>query len=191
MARVALGAGALVAVAAVAVTRILWSDRQPEPVVTAAVTAPARVPLVTVEPGISARQPVRAAPHPRSKNGAGPSQAELELIRLEEEALRRIDVVPVLEAAGVDVKALRARLDAAEVMRHAAADEVLTRGYMRDYFASQSYPYGYPVERAMHDARASAEAQVAELDISARVLSLGKELENDTNDVPEPAVHPR
>src|SRR5262249_62374088 len=62
---------------------------------------------------------VRAAPRP------GASEAEIELIALEEAALRRIDVVPVLEAAGVDVHALKARADAADILRHVAADELM------------------------------------------------------------------
>jgi hypothetical protein len=52
--------------------------------------------------------------------------------------------------------------------RHVAGDD--TRGgHMRDYFTTQIYPYGYPVDQAMRDA--AAEGQVAELDPVARPVA--------------------
>jgi hypothetical protein len=158
-----------------------------------AATAPAAPRPELAEPKVTEEPPqVAAAPQPETPNstGSAPSRAETELIALEEEALRRIDVTPVLEDAGVDVSALKRRPDAAEILRHVAGDEVLARGYMRRHFGAQVYPYGYPVEQAVRDARLAAENQVAQLNTRARIESLTEELDRDEVGIPEPEVYP-
>ncbi|HTO05713.1 MAG TPA: hypothetical protein VMR86_01545 [Myxococcota bacterium] len=164
----------------------------PAPKPRAAADAPP-APAENARPAAAAvvEPPAVAPPPPNSASRTyGASPAEIQLIGLEEEALRRIDVEAVLEAAGVDVHALKARPDAAEILRHVAADELMTRSYMRDYFNDTTFPYGYPTENATRDARAHAEGMIAQLTVEGRVESLTHDLESDDVEMPEPKVYP-
>ncbi|MFI5317589.1 MAG: hypothetical protein ACHQ6T_17945, partial [Myxococcota bacterium] len=158
--RLALGACALVAAGALAIALVAGPEpRSRDAPSHAAVPAPIRAAAVNVERVRASAPPAEAGPETRVTGRASAargatrsaSQTEIELAALESEALRQIDVIPLLEAAGVDVARLRARPDADEVMRHVAADELLTRQLMRDQLASSIYPYGYPRDQAIYD----------------------------------------
>lgn len=144
---------------------------------------PASVPAPVAAP---ARSALAARPAPERP---APSRVEAELIALEERARRRIDVIPILEAAGIDVRALQARPDADDVMRKVAADEVLTRGFMRDTFESTIYPYGLPADQVARDARGSAVSAMAALTLEDRIATLERELDRPNNDEPEPRFY--
>jgi len=144
---------------------------------------PAFVPAPVAAPPRSA---LAARPAPERP---APSRVEAELIALEERARRRIDVIPILEAAGIDVRALQARPDADDVMRKVAADEVLTRGFMRDTFESTIYPYGLPADQVARDARGSAVSAMAALTLEDRIATLERELDRPNNDEPEPRFY--
>jgi len=198
MSRLALGAGGFLVAAAIAAGWYLAS-RTPEPAPRAPDLAPVSaariqvvpaVPAPALSPGLALDRRVERPSAAAQVAPSAASPADVKLVALEEEALRRIDVVPVLEAAGVDVHALRARPDAADILRHVAADELLTRAYMREYFSTVIYPHGYPTDTALRDARNHAETMIAQLNTEARVESLEHDLEADTVDVPAPEVYP-
>jgi hypothetical protein len=116
----------------------------------------------------------------------GSPAADAELRSLEEEARRRIDLSPLLEAAGVDARALAKRPDADEVLRQVAGDELLVRAALRDLFATTTYPYGYPRDVLMREARSYAERITAGLSPQERSEALARELERPDADLPEP-----
>ena len=184
-----LAAGALVAAAALAFE------------LSPARAIPPRAPSATP----SALQPAPPVPAPAvaaalQQASAAPSAAlalqprehrsgNNDLLALEDQALRRIDIAPVLESAGVDVHALAARPDGEDVLRHAAADELLTRAFMRDLFSFTVYPYGYPEDHAQAEARAVAQQIIAKLSPEDRASTLQRALAGST-DVPEPYFYP-
>ena len=119
------------------------------------------------------------------------TRIETELAALEAEALRRLDVGPVLEAAGIDVRELRARPDGEEILRHVAGDEVLLRSTEREIFATTIYPEGYPREQAENDVREVALRMVSALTPEGRAAALAGELDMRRSvEAPEPAFHP-
>ena len=190
-----LAAGALAA--AVALGLALIARRSPtEPRVTAA-PAPTRErisappppgspPSAALQPDLAASRPAPSAVPNATPSPPGASRADAELVALEERALRRIDVIPLLEASGVDMSALRQRADADDVMRRVAADELLTRKYMRLYFSLHAFSPGVPRDVALHDARVVAEQAVAELDPAERARQLALELAEPESPPPEP-----
>jgi hypothetical protein len=120
---------------------------------------------------------------------ADASREENELRGLEEEALRQIDVIPLLRAAGLDIDRLDARPDANDVLRHVAADELMTRSMMHDLLSSTIYPYGYPRDRALNDARDAANRMVAALSPEARIELLQTALVDGSSAEPEPTFY--
>jgi len=189
-----LSAGVAIAILAAGAVWLALRDRSPEPAGRPAVAAPSEATIkVIVRPQEPETEPPRGATVSAPTVTVAPSeplsQTDIELIALEEQAQRRIDVVPLLEGAGIDLKTLQERPDGQDVLRHIAADELLTRGYMREYFSTVTYPHGYPIESAERDARAHAESMIAQLVGNARVESLEQELEADSADLPEPTVY--
>ena len=142
-----------------------------------------RPPAPTV--AIAVTLPPAAAPAPPAPSSGQRPAGNNDLLALEDQALRRIDVAPVLESSGVDVRALAARPDGEDVLRHAAADELLTRALMRDLFSLTVYPYGYPEEHAQAEARDIAQGIIAKLSLEERANMLQRALAGST-DVPEP-----
>jgi hypothetical protein len=196
--RLAFAAGALLAVAAFGlllrgrepvsprrVTSLPTAERAPEPL-----PVPAEAPTAAApEPRSAPEEPRVApvAPLPGSPPAARDTpRASAEIAALEERALRRIDVVPLLESSGVDVAALRRRPDADEVMRHVAGDELLTRMYMRQMFSVAVYPPEVPRETALANARSVAEDLVSRLGADERAGLLAHELAQPEAPPPEP-----
>jgi hypothetical protein len=200
LARLGLGAGALLAAGALALA--LGGRAQPPRAGAAReVAAPAPVRAAAVDaappqagdPGAGSRSEPRVTggvPAPRSPSDSA-SRGEVDLVALEDEALRQIDVIPLLEAAGVDVARLRARPDAGDVLRHVAADELLTRAFMRELLSTTVYPYGYPRDTAMYDARSAADRMMAALSPEARAEALGRALADGSSELPEPTFYSR
>jgi len=145
---------------------------------------PVRPPAPTVATAVTSPPAVAAGP-PAPPPGQRPA-GNNDLLALEDQALRRIDVAPVLERAGVDVRALAARPDGEDVLRHAAADELLTRALMRDLFSLTVYPYGYPEDHAQAEARDIAQGIIAKLSAEDRANMLQRALAGYVTDVPEP-----
>jgi hypothetical protein len=112
-----------------------------------------------------------------------------DLRALEDQALRQIDVVAILGAAGIDADALEARPDGDDVLRHIAADELLTRSVMRDMLTNTIYPYGYPREQALADARAAADRMIAAMSPEARAALLETALADGSSAEPELAFY--
>jgi hypothetical protein len=145
--------------------------------------APAPSPRPVAEPhaevprvGLPAlRDPVRAE-----------SRVEVDLLQLEDRALRRIDVSELLAAAGIDESELRRRSDGQDILRHLAGDELLVREVMRDLFSDAVYPAGFPRDEALREARSSAEGRIAALSVEARAESLASAVERDDVSAPEP-----
>jgi len=153
-----------------------------------------RVRLEPVPPAVPA--PVEhadaATPVQRSgsaRPGKDSSLEENDLRALEDAALQQIDVGPLLRAAGIDAAALQARPDGNDILRHVAADELLTRSMMRDLFAGTIYPYGYPRDRALDDARSAANRMVAALSVEARIQLLETALRDGSSAEPEPSFY--
>jgi hypothetical protein len=133
-----------------------------------------------------------AASQPSGFGGASRERAtrtENDLRALEDQALRQIDVVPILRAAGIDGDALEARPDGNDLLRHIAADELLTRSVMRDMLTNTIYPYGYPREQALADARAAADRMIAALNPEARATLLETALADGSSADPEPTFY--
>ncbi|HTO69273.1 MAG TPA: hypothetical protein VMR31_05375 [Myxococcota bacterium] len=160
-----------------------------------AVALPAAAPEALAVPAPSSSEPA-SAPAPVGPVAAAPrrvpiaepadaTRSETELRALEDQALRRIDVGPLLENAGIDVAKLRARPDGDDVLRHVAGDELLVRAFMRDLLSLTVYPYGYPEDRALADARSGAEKAVAKLSPEDRANTLARALEGPS-DLPAP-----
>ena len=189
--RIAFAAGALVIAGALAAAWIARApvDRAPRP-------APASPNGVAREPASeagapapipSARESAAAQrPLPAPRRGAADSRADAELIALEDKALRRIDVVALLDAAGIDPRELQRRPDADDVLRHLAGDELLVRLYMRLQFGLRVYPPDQPREAALRDARAKAEDVVAGLSAAERARYLADALAVPEGPPPEP-----
>jgi hypothetical protein len=188
--RLAFAAGALLAVAAFGlllrgrepvsprrVTSLPTAERAPEPL-----PVPAEAPTAAApEPRSAPEEPRVApvAPLPGSPPAARDTpRASAEIAALEERALRRIDVVPLLESSGVDVAALRRRPDADEVMRHVAGDELM--------FSVAVYPPEVPRETALANARSVAEDLVSRLGADERAGLLAHELAQPEAPPPEP-----
>jgi hypothetical protein len=173
-------AGALAAV---------WLGRAPErpapvsppsPIGVASEPAPD---LQAAPPGIPPRANAEPSSPPR---GDAASREDVELIALEEAALRRIDVVAVVEAAGIDPRELQRRPDADDVLRHLAGDELLARLYMRLQFGLRVYPADQPRAEVIRDARAKAEELVAALSPEQRAKQLANALAYPEGPPPEP-----
>jgi hypothetical protein len=194
MSRVTFAAGGVLASGLCALALIL-AGRNTPPSVEARPQETRSTPRVSLVPEISPvtdAHPVLTSASPAKRSdGDSASRTEAELVALEDQALRRVDVLPLLEAAGIDVAALRARPDAEDILRHVAGDEVLTRARMRDFFSTTVYPYGYPVDHALREARTAAESTVAQLSGQARVESLAADLEADSTELPEPELYPK
>jgi hypothetical protein len=119
----------------------------------------------------------------------GETRADTDLRALEDQALRQIDVMPLLRAAGIDATALEARSDGNDMLRHIAADELMTRSIMHDLLRNTIYPYGYPREQALADARATADRMVAAMIPEARVGLLEEALADGSSAEPEPTTY--
>src|SRR5258706_1970925 len=138
----------------------------------------------------SAREAAAPPRPPFARPGGGAdARADAELIALEDKALRRIDVVALLDAAGIDPRELQRRADADDLLRHLAGDELLVRLYMRLQFALRVYPPDQPREAALRDARAKAEEVVAGLGAAERASHLADALASPEGPAPEP-VYP-
>jgi hypothetical protein len=136
--------------------------------------------------------PAKSAPIAPSAPAPAPEAATREqndLRALEDQALRQIDVAPILRAAGIDGAALAARPDGNDTLRHIAADELLTRSIMRDLLSNTIYPYGYPREQALADARAAADRMMAAMIPEARADLLEQALADGSSAEPEPAFY--
>lgn len=193
--RLGLATGALLGAAALALVFLV--TRPPPSLPLGAVPAKERAPEPSPEAQPTPPEPQRVetpkslavAPSARPTAPAA-SRADAELIALEERALRRVDVVALLEASGVDVRALRQRADADDVLRRLAADELLTQMFMRGLFALKVYPPDVPREAALREARARAEEIVAGLTSANRAEQLARELEQPPKPPPEPTYVP-
>ncbi|HXZ84593.1 MAG TPA: hypothetical protein VEI82_03790 [Myxococcota bacterium] len=148
-------------------------------------------PVAPAAPAPAARAdavaPERASARARPREDASPEENELRA--LEDQALRQIDPIPLLRTAGIDVQGLEARPDGNDILRHVAADELLTRSIMRDRLASSIYPYGYPRERVLEDTRAIANRMVAALSREARIALLETALVDGSSAEPEPVFY--
>lgn len=181
--RVLFAAGALVTLGALAVS---WCARAPRSAAPAPAPSPSGV-APEVKPNLPApAPPVTPAPEPKPPPAAAPSRADAQLIALEDKALRRIDVVALLEQHGIDPRELGRRPDADDLLRHLAADELLTRLLMRQIFALRVYPTDYPREAALSEARTAAETAVADMSPGDRVKYLTDELASPDAPPPEP-----
>ncbi len=191
--RIALAAGALVIAGALAAA---WIARAPQDRAPSPVPAPesqnggAREPAKKAEAPAPFQSAPESATPPRSPiaapRGGADSRADAELIALEDNALRRIDVVALLDAAGIDPRELQRRPDADDVLRHLAGDELLVRLYMRLQFGLRVYPPDQPREAALRDARAKAEDVVAGLSAAERARYLADALAVPEGPPPEP-----
>jgi len=195
MRRILIAAGALITAGAIAfalarpepkghptappsVASTAGRTEEPKPAVSTAAARPAAP--TAAPPAASA-----AAAVP-SESGSTPSN---DLLALEDQALRRIDIAPVLESSGVDLGALTEQADGEDVLRHAAADELLTRAFMRDLFSLTVYPTGYPEAHALSEARDVAQGIIATLSPVARANALQRALAG-SSDVPVPFFYP-
>ena len=181
-----LGALALAALAVVG-RSLRVRHAQPLPAAAEAPRPAAPAPLAAPSPAPPSvpAAPVAAAPRSAPGSDSDATRSETELRALEDQALRRIDVTPLLESAGIDVAKLRARPDGEDVLRHVAGDELLVRAFMRDLLSLTVYPYGYPEDRALADARSGAEKAVAKLSPEDRANTLARALQGPS-DVPAP-----
>jgi type IV secretory pathway VirB10-like protein len=194
-------AGALALAGAVAFalleTRVRDAANAPPPSVSAAKPAPALTPGATDDvaapaaPAPPAPQPPVAKPAPVAEARASdaPRAASSDLLALEDQALRRIDIGPILASEGMDARELAARQGGEDVMRHMAGDELLTRAFMRDLFSTTVYPYGYPQDHAQSEARTVAAKIVAGLSPEDRASTLQRALAGSA-DVPTPFFYP-
>jgi len=191
------GAGIAAALALAALFALRGQDPAMAAVGAPAPAATSRGPLVPVIAAVpappstssSAAAPVPPVARESARPSEDPSPEENELRALEDEALRQIDVVPILRAAGIDVQALQARPDGNDLMRHVAADELLTRSMMRDRFANTIYPHGYPRDQIMDDARGMSNRMVAALSREARIALLQTALADGSSAEPEPTFY--
>ena len=192
---------ALLMAAALTFAFVRSPSHEPESAFPAAAprAAPATADRSVPAPAVAARPaPAPAAAPappsaPRLQPPADPEalRVESELVALEEEALRRLDVVPILEEAGIDVRQLRARPDGEAVMRHVAGDEVLLRATEREMFSTTIYPAGYSKEQAVNDVRETALRMVSALTPEGRAAALASELDmRRTVERPQPEFHP-
>ncbi|HTO69272.1 MAG TPA: hypothetical protein VMR31_05370 [Myxococcota bacterium] len=138
--------------------------------------------------------PVAAERGPAAAASVAPARpdatrAQTDLRALEDQALRQIDVVPILRAAGLDPTALEARPDGNDVLRHVAADELITRSIMHGILSGTIYPYGYPRAQALADARAAADRMMAAMTPEARVDELERALVDGSSAEPEPQFY--
>ena len=185
---IAVGSSVLACASAYA----LWPRSAPaiasraHPKAVAVSAAPALLPEAAAAPSIASTPKANASP---AKPDNDASREENDLRALEEEALRQIDVVPLLRAAGVDIDRLQARPDANDVLRHVAADELMTRSMMHGLLTSTIYPYGYPRDRALNDARDAANRMVAALSQEARIDLLQSALVDGSSAEPEPTFY--
>jgi hypothetical protein len=125
----------------------------------------------------------------RQSDSSGPSRVDVELAALEDQALREVDAVSLLRDAGIDVDKLRKRPDADDFLRHVAADELLTRAFMRDLLSTTIYPYGYSRDQAMYDARVAADRLMAALSPEARAEALSRAVADGSKDLPVPTFY--
>jgi hypothetical protein len=197
--RVAIAAGiAAAALAAVALTvAALRLPQSSDPAAHAsaaaspvrlAPTAPAELPergvALPVAKGVSKGAATQTADSRDSE-----TRTENDLRALEDQALRQIDVMPLLRNAGIDPAALEARSDGNDILRHVAADELMTRSIMHDLLRNTVYPYGYPREQALADARATADRMVAAMIPEARADLLEEALGDGSSAEPEPTMY--
>jgi hypothetical protein len=192
--RLAFAAGALMSAGALAV---LWLARAPESRPPASLPSPNGVaPEAAPPPQPEAPAPIappRAnAPPPSPAPAAAASRADADLIALEEKALRRLDVVALLEAAGIDPRELQRRPDADDVLRHLAGDELLARVYMRLMSGFGGYTQEPPRGEALREARANAEEVIARLSPAERAKYLATALAKPEGPLFEPhySSHP-
>jgi hypothetical protein len=184
----AFAAGALVtlgALGAVLLARTPGPEAPPSP-------APTPTSVASEAPSPPPREAESLAPAPPAKAGPEPAEprADAALVALEDQALRRIDVVAVLEREGIDSRELRARPDGEDLVRHLAADELLTLLFMRQLFSQRVYPPDYPRAAALAECRAVAEGVVAELTPEDRVKYLAAELALPAAPPPSPVYVP-
>ncbi|HTO52209.1 MAG TPA: hypothetical protein VMR50_02400 [Myxococcota bacterium] len=131
----------------------------------------------------------KAATAPSAPRQQGETPAQNDLRALEDQALRQIDVMPILRAAGIDAAALEARSDGNDLLRHIAADELMTRSIMHDLLRNTIYPYGYSRDQALADARAAADRMVAAMIPEARADLLEQALTDGSSSEPEPTFY--